>query len=611
MSCWTILNIEPTTDDKHIRRAYAKILKTIDQDQEPERFITLRAALEQARSWAAWQQDTNDEREDDDQARNDPHLQPVPEIPPEQSAITLIQTPHVSMVWHPPQIEIEASTWQTQPTPEPPPLPPIEPLEQPSPEPTWRTRVEEIRQRMWADEWNGQLLMDLRALLHEVQEQPLWVHMEVYETLCYPLAWADEDQDLTDFLLLFFQVFDAVQLDDSKAEEHEQKLFARYQQIQAKQNFWLECPDQYQLHLQALVNPQRFEVEKMWQLYRSQHPWILKLREQGWQLPNHAALAHSANFQLLQLLPAQVLYVGLMAIYTFLLFFYFIVLTDGLIEGGQEHQGKWILAYLLLAGGLSIMWVRWWCLRVYAYWLAQLLNHQRPRWFLYVLLISALVYLSVLFDVAAWVEITAAVGWTIGVLLWLGYYVMKPDAVSIFAGLHRISLGQISGVVMVVTVVLLLWGLVTLGFAWFHQPIDQQVWRSALSSVLLMSLPISLLFYRDAIWHDLTVGWDLRRSYTIQQKWLIGLGVVGLCGLFPLLFAEHVWSVMGWLGLLVMIMSIPSKIMAYVVKYGFYGVAIAFCLVVGDARWLAALVAVYALFQVYGDFQLERKPKAA
>lgn len=604
MSCWTILNLEPTTDEKQIRRAYAKILKTIDQDQEPARFIELRAALEQAQSWAAWQhEETDDEEELDDRAVQLPLDRRV-----EPTAISLMQTPNVSMVWHPPQIEIEASTWQTELSIEQPvqaivDVPDREPTEQ-----TWHERVDEIRQRMWADEWNGQLLMDLRVLLRDVQEQPLSVQIEVYESLSYPLSWADEDQDLTDFLTLFFQVFDAAQLDDSKAEEHEHKLFARYQQIKAKQDFWLECPDQYQSHLQALANPQRVELAKMWQLHRSQHRWVLKLHQQGWQLPDHSSLVHSANWQLLQLFPAQVLYVGLMAAYGALIFFYFVAIRDGTDD---FVEGEKILLYLLLAAGLSMLWVWGWCLRVYAYWLAQPQNHQRPRWFLYVLLMSALVYLSVLFDVAEWIELTAAIGWAVAVLLWLGYYVMKPNAVSIFAWLHRISLGQISGVVMVVTVVLLLWGLVTLGFVWFHQPIDQQVWRSGLSGILMMMLPISLLFYRDAIWQDLKSGWQQRKPYTMQQKWLIGLSVCALGGLSPLLFAEHVWSVLGWLGMIVMIVTIPSKIMAYVIKYGFYGAAIAFCLVVGDARWLATVVAVYALFQVYGDFQLERTPKAA
>lgn len=49
MSPWDILGIASTTDEREIRRAYARVLKTIDQELEPEKFIALREALEAAR----------------------------------------------------------------------------------------------------------------------------------------------------------------------------------------------------------------------------------------------------------------------------------------------------------------------------------------------------------------------------------------------------------------------------------------------------------------------------------------------------------------------------------------------------------------------------------
>ena len=48
MTAWQILEIEPTTDLKTIKKAYAKQLKLIDQESEPEKFITLREALQEA-----------------------------------------------------------------------------------------------------------------------------------------------------------------------------------------------------------------------------------------------------------------------------------------------------------------------------------------------------------------------------------------------------------------------------------------------------------------------------------------------------------------------------------------------------------------------------------
>lgn len=49
---FTRLGIEPTSDQKAIRRAYAAALKRIDQAADPEGFAILRGAYEHARSWA-------------------------------------------------------------------------------------------------------------------------------------------------------------------------------------------------------------------------------------------------------------------------------------------------------------------------------------------------------------------------------------------------------------------------------------------------------------------------------------------------------------------------------------------------------------------------------
>lgn len=48
MTAWQRLGLEPTDNQKEIKKAYAKQLKLIDQDQQPDDFIALRAAFEQA-----------------------------------------------------------------------------------------------------------------------------------------------------------------------------------------------------------------------------------------------------------------------------------------------------------------------------------------------------------------------------------------------------------------------------------------------------------------------------------------------------------------------------------------------------------------------------------
>lgn len=48
MSCWTILGIEPTYDEREIRRAYAKKLKVTRPDDDPEAYQRLREAFDDA-----------------------------------------------------------------------------------------------------------------------------------------------------------------------------------------------------------------------------------------------------------------------------------------------------------------------------------------------------------------------------------------------------------------------------------------------------------------------------------------------------------------------------------------------------------------------------------
>lgn len=45
---WSILGIEPTDDKREIKKAYARLLKTIDQKQDPQAFQNLREAYDQA-----------------------------------------------------------------------------------------------------------------------------------------------------------------------------------------------------------------------------------------------------------------------------------------------------------------------------------------------------------------------------------------------------------------------------------------------------------------------------------------------------------------------------------------------------------------------------------
>ena len=48
MNCWQILELAPTDDNKAIKRAYAKLLKQLNPELEPEKFQTLHEAYQQA-----------------------------------------------------------------------------------------------------------------------------------------------------------------------------------------------------------------------------------------------------------------------------------------------------------------------------------------------------------------------------------------------------------------------------------------------------------------------------------------------------------------------------------------------------------------------------------
>lgn len=50
--CWQRLGLAPTSDEREIKRAYARLLKTTRPEEDPEGFQTLRAAFEAA-LWAA------------------------------------------------------------------------------------------------------------------------------------------------------------------------------------------------------------------------------------------------------------------------------------------------------------------------------------------------------------------------------------------------------------------------------------------------------------------------------------------------------------------------------------------------------------------------------
>ena len=75
---WQQLGIQPTLDQRAIKRAYAARLKQCRPDEQPEAFQRLHAAYKQALEWAAWQAHQLAEAAEHSDADDDRQQQPVP-----------------------------------------------------------------------------------------------------------------------------------------------------------------------------------------------------------------------------------------------------------------------------------------------------------------------------------------------------------------------------------------------------------------------------------------------------------------------------------------------------------------------------------------------------
>lgn len=79
-TCWDVLGLEPGADRGAIRKAYAKRLKTIDPDVDPQSFIALREAMDTALQAEWWEQiEAQAELLPEPVAASEPELPEAPE----------------------------------------------------------------------------------------------------------------------------------------------------------------------------------------------------------------------------------------------------------------------------------------------------------------------------------------------------------------------------------------------------------------------------------------------------------------------------------------------------------------------------------------------------
>ncbi|MBF7686728.1 hypothetical protein [Acinetobacter rathckeae] len=108
MTVWQQLGIEPTTNLREIKKAYAVKLKQIDQDTQPNQFILLREALQTAQYEAEYRLFDQEERESQDSIFNDDQIanhsieqiKPTQENEINESLDTLLEELHLTIQQH-------------------------------------------------------------------------------------------------------------------------------------------------------------------------------------------------------------------------------------------------------------------------------------------------------------------------------------------------------------------------------------------------------------------------------------------------------------------------------------------------------------------------------
>lgn len=153
MNAWQILGIPFTSDQRAIKRAYAKQLKQIDQDQNPEDFLLLRNALEQALYEAEYLSNDDDKNNED-----------------------FFHSDHEDLFRPTPQLQSQHQSLQTTDTTEFSNTTPIEQLYQ---------QLEQQLQQQYAQSSIQNTLIHLKPLLANLSTEAAYIYLEKIAYLLY------------------------------------------------------------------------------------------------------------------------------------------------------------------------------------------------------------------------------------------------------------------------------------------------------------------------------------------------------------------------------------------------------------------------------------------
>lgn len=618
IDCWQRLDLAPTTDERAIRRAYAKILKTIDQDIEPERFITLREAMQQALDqarYADW-----DEPDDEDWASttvNEVNEADANEQSKTDAEPLIIHVAQGHAVESAPEIAEPiaspadfASAWTTEHTVE---RKKIKLNQSSSAVPIWHDwqpnqtarRVLErdmalLREAWWAGQYDDARYIALADILKRLVDQPLALQMDIQEQLVELLAWSPEQAETERFIQLLVEKL-GLQRDAVGLDAPSMQLQQRWTVLESRASFWRNMPTGYHKDLRCLADGSRFYWRSMWRLSGAKDPRILGLKNINWHGVPYRDPDRLGNLalQLLLRIRAYVAYLPTMCL---------VFLIAWLCLSPISEDGISVLAVPAIF--FSLIW-HWLVQAPFSAWLVTRDNPKRYRiGLLLIWLTSALLtclFLSLLPPLGI---LLLVCGWSALSALWLGDAFERLSA-SLPNEMLRVTRIQVDGwLLSCVSMALVFYGGMSLG-----QTIISMLPSESSLSLWLMgmffSVPVIGLLVREEVLNQFRQLFEAKKELSQRTQRMLSAGLVFLVVLIGALgdmLKLQVAIALMLLGTFTLSLIIPSRWMAQLIKHGSYLSIAAFLLLINGydsaIAWFALLPAIYWFLTLRADYRV-------